>query len=306
MKVMKKCLKMLLFLVLGTSGAFAQQESQYSQYMYNTMSFNPGYTGSREVVSALALYRTQWVGLDGAPTTLNFSVQSPLGYHGNGIGLNVTRDEIGPSKTSNAMLNYAYTIIGGDDVRYSFGLSAGIQHMEVDYTKLNIENPDPYLNGTLSQFSPNIGAGFYVHTTNWYAGVSVPQILQTDFYDDVASTVYKSKSHFYAMGGYVFDLSDNLKFKPAALVKAVSGAPLGIDVSANFLISEKVTLGAAYRWDASVSALAGFQISDALQVGYSYDRDTTPLGNYNSGSHEIFLRFDIFNSKNGFINPRFF
>ncbi|KQB40119.1 type IX secretion system membrane protein PorP/SprF [Flavobacterium aquidurense] len=304
---MKKIFYIITVLLLGIFEASAQQESQYTQYMYNTMTFNPGYTGSREVVSAMGLYRTQWVGLDGAPKTINFSIQSPLGYHGNGIGLNIVSDQIGPTKTAGLMLNYAYTIETASDLKVSFGIAAGFDNFEVDYTRLNIENPDIYMTGKESQFSPNIGAGVYFHTYNWYVGVSVPKLLKTNFYDDVAASVYSTKSHFYGIAGYVFDINPYLRFKPAILAKVVAGAPVSFDLSTNFLINNKFILGGAYRWDAGVSAMAGFQISDAIQVGYGYDYETTKLSHYNSGSHEIFLRFDLFTKSNKqLINPRFF
>ncbi|MFH6936589.1 type IX secretion system membrane protein PorP/SprF [Flavobacterium sp. FlaQc-30] len=303
---MKNIFYTVIILLIGIWSASAQQESQYTQYMYNTMTFNPGYTGSREVLSAMALYRTQWIGLDGAPKTMNFSVQSPLGIH-SGLGLNVVSDKIGPVTSTGATVNYSYTILGSTDIKYSFGISGGFNNFDVDYTKLNTQNPDPYLSGKISQFSPNVGAGFYVHSYNWYVGLSVPQLLKTSFYDDVKATTYAEKSHIYLMGGYVFDLNPYLKFKPAALIKAVPGAPVAVDVSANFLFSDKFTIGAAYRWDAAVSALAGFQVTNGIQVGYAYDHDTNNIGNYNSGSHEVFLRFDLLSrSKTRLVTPRFF
>jgi len=303
---MKNIFQVVIVLLIGTFSVSAQQESQYTQYMYNTMTFNPGYTGSREMPTAMGLYRTQWVGLDGAPKTMNFSIQSPVGIH-SGLGLNVVSDQIGPTKTTGLTVSYAYTILGSSDVKYSFGISGGFDNFEVDYNKLNIEHPDPYLNGQESQFSPNVGAGFYVHSYNWYVGLSSPRLLKTSYYDDAKETTYSTQSHFYLIGGYVFDLNPYLKFKPAVLVKAVSGAPLAVDLSANFLINDKLTLGAAYRWDAAVSAMAGFQITNGLQVGYAYDYDTTHIGNYNSGSHEIFLRFDLLTKSNSrLITPRFF
>lgn len=303
---MKNIFYTVIILLIGVWDASAQQESQYTQYMYNTMTFNPGYTGSREVLSAMALYRTQWIGLDGAPKTMNFSVQSPLGIH-SGLGLNVVSDKIGPVTSTGATVNYSYTILGSTDIKYSFGISGGFNNFDVDYNKLNIKDPDPYLSGQISQFSPNVGAGFYVHSYNWYVGLSVPQLLKTSFYDDVKATTYTEKSHIYLMGGYVFDLNPYLKFKPAALIKAVPGAPVAVDVSANFLFSDKFTIGAAYRWDAAVSALAGFQVTNGIQVGYAYDHDTNNIGNYNSGSHEVFLRFDLLSrSKTRLVTPRFF
>ncbi|WP_426484745.1 PorP/SprF family type IX secretion system membrane protein [Flavobacterium sp. 2] len=303
---MKNIYHIVIILLAGVFSASAQQESQYSQYMYNTMTFNPGYTGSREIPTAMALYRTQWVGLEGAPKTMNFSIQSPISER-SGLGINVVSDQIGPVKNTGAMLNYSYTILGSTDVKYSFGVAGGFDNFNVDYNRLKPENQDPYMTGQISQFSPNVGAGFYVHSYNWYVGLSAPKLLKTSYYDDVKETTYSQASHFYLIGGYVFDLNPYLKFKPAALLKAVSGAPLAVDVSANFLINEKLTLGAAYRWDASLSALVGFQVTDGIQVGYGYDYDTTNLGNYNRGSHELFLRFDLINkSKSRIVTPRFF
>ncbi|MDQ6471706.1 type IX secretion system membrane protein PorP/SprF [Flavobacterium sp. LHD-80] len=303
---MKNIFHIVAVLLIGTCGVSAQQESQYTQYMYNTMTFNPGYTGSREVLSVMGLYRTQWVGLDGAPKTMNFSVQSPVSTHSS-LGLNVISDEIGPVKSTGVTANYSYTILGSSDVKYSFGISGALDNNSVDYDKLNKENPDHYLTGSESKISPNVGAGFYVHSYNWYVGLSAPRLLKTTFFEDIKTTTYSASSHFYLMGGYVFDLNPYLKFKPAAMVKAVQGAPLAVDLSANFLFNDKFTLGAAYRWDAAVSAMAGFQITPGLNLGYAYDYDTTHIGNYNSGSHEIFLRFELFgNSKSKLVTPRFF
>lgn len=305
---MKKIAIGFIVAVLGLNSAQAQNQPQFSQYMYNPMAFNPGYAGTGGVMSALASYRTQWVGLDGAPQTISFSGQSPLGEYG-GIGVNIFNDQIGPSKETTAMINASYTIVDYDnDVKYSFGVSAGGRQLQVDFNKLNIEHGgDASLTGSLNRFSPNVGVGLFVHTEEWYVGLSVPYILNTKFYDDVASSVTASKPQFYGVAGYVFEINPELKFKPATMIRAISGAPLSIDVSANFLISDMVTLGASYRWDAAVSALAGFQISEDLQIGYSYDFDTNKLGNYNSGSHEIFIRFDLFSKNtNRYVNPRFF
>ena len=303
---MKKLFYVITLLFLGILGASAQQESQYSQYMYNTMTFNPAYTGSREVLSAMGLYRSQWVGLDGAPKTMNFSLQSPLGYGANALGLNVVSDQIGPTKNAGLTVNYAYTIMANEDLKISFGLAGGFENFEVDYSKLNMENQDIYMTGKESQFSPNVGAGVYFHTFNWYVGLSAPKLLKSNFFDDTSNSVYSSKSHVYLMGGYVFDINPYLRFKPAVLAKYVEGAPIAVDMSANFLINDKFTVGGAYRWDAGVSALAGFQITDGLQVGYAYDFDTTKLSHYNSGSHEIFLRYEIFKKNSKMVTPRFF
>ncbi|MEC4027956.1 PorP/SprF family type IX secretion system membrane protein [Myroides odoratimimus] len=286
----------------------AQQDPQYTQYMYNANMINPAYAGSRGTLNVFGMYRTQWVGLDGAPKTANVSVSTPLGESGLGLGVNFTNDRIGAMDENNISVDLAYAIDLNADYKLAFGLKATANLLSVDYTKLNIHNPtDPVSQENLNnKFNPNIGAGVYLYSDKAYVGLSVPNFLTTDRYDDNDITTMRQKMHFYLMGGYVFDVSENLLFKPAALVKAVSGAPLQVDLTANFLFYDKFTLGAAYRWDASVSALAGFQVNDNLFVGYSYDFETTALQRYNSGSHEIFMRFELFNRRSTINAPRFF
>lgn len=287
---------------------YAQQDSQYTQYMYNTNVVNPAYAGSRGVLSVFGMYRTQWVGLEGAPKTANVSVSTALGESGLGLGVNFTNDRIGAMDENNISVDLSYAIDLNENYKLAFGLKGTANLLNVDYTKLTIHNPtDPSSQENIkNKFNPNIGAGLYLYSDRGYLGLSVPTFLTTDRYDDNDITTMRQKAHFYLMGGYVFELSESVKFKPATLVKAVNGAPLQVDLTANVLLYDKITLGASYRWDAAVSALAGFQLNDNLFVGYAYDFDTTKLHNYNSGSHEIFLRFDLFNRRSKINAPRFF
>ncbi|SER54113.1 PorP/SprF family type IX secretion system membrane protein [Myroides profundi] len=308
---LKKRIILLGMSLLGVGlipSLYAQQDPQYTQYMYNTNMINPAYAGSRGTLNVFGMYRTQWVGLDGAPKTANVSVSTPLGESGLGLGVNFTNDRIGAMDENNISVDLAYAIDLNENYKLAFGLKGTANLLSVDYTKLNIHNPtDPVSQENIkNKFNPNIGAGLYMYSDKAYVGLSVPNFLTTDRYDDNDITTMRQKMHFYLMGGYVFDLSQDILFKPAALVKAVSGAPLQVDLTANFLFYDKFTLGGAYRWDASVSALAGFQINENLFVGYSYDFDTTTLRHYNSGSHEIFLRFELFNRRSTINAPRFF
>lgn len=299
---------MLLIATLGiTNPAIAQQDSQFTNYMYNTANVNPAYVGSREVLSIFGLYRTQWVGLEGAPETGTFSISSPINEKV-GLGLSVINDRIGPSDETNISVDFSYNINLNENYKLFFGLKGSANLLNVDYTKLNIYNPtDPrFQNNIDNQFSPNVGAGLYLHSDKGYVGLSVPYMIETKHYNDSDLSVASEKMHYHLIGGYVFEFSDNIKFKPAFLTKLVQGAPLQVDLSANFLFNEKFTLGAAYRWDAAVSALAAFQISEKLLIGYAYDLDTTKLGNYNSGSHELFLRFELFKNYERIVTPRFF
>jgi len=304
-----------ILFVLGffTITVNAQQDAQYTQYMYNTLSINPAYAGSRDVFSFVGLYRTQWVGLDGAPRTITASGHSPIGEH-IGIGVNVTNDEIFISKETYFDVDFSYTINVTDNGQLSFGIKGGGQLLNIDS---NLANHGPYNTGDSSaeifidnKFSPQFGAGAYYYTNKFYLGLSVPNILENDHFDESSNSnsnaIAKERVGYYMMTGYTFDLSDNLLFKPSLLTKIVEGSPLQVDVSANFLLYDKLTLGVGYRWSAAISAMVGFQITDQIMLGFSYDEETTELANYNDGSYEFFLRFELFNKTDKILSPRFF
>ena len=285
---------------------YSQQDSQYTQYMYNTPLVNPAYAGSRETITAFLLHRNQWVGLDGAPVTNNFSVNMPVGDSNFGIGLNFVNDKIGPVNENEISADIAYFIQISENYKLSLGLKGTANLFQLDVNKLRIYDPaDPQFQNMDTEFSPNVGAGLYLFSDKTYFGLSVPSFFESYRYNDNNIEITKEKMHFYFIAGHVFTLSDNIDFKPAVLSKIVEGAPLQADITANFLFFDKLTLGAAYRWDASVSALAGFQISDSWFIGYGYDLETSKLANYNSGSHEIFLRYEFFN-RSRVSAPRFF
>ena len=285
---------------------YSQQDSQYTQYMYNTANVNPAYAGSRGTLTAFLLHRNQWVGLDGAPVTNNFTVNSPLGDSNFGIGVSFTNDKIGPTSENEISADLAYFIQISENYKLSLGLKGTANLFNLDVNKLTIYDPlDPQFQNVDRELSPNVGAGLYLFSENTYVGLSVPNLFESYRYNDNNVAITKEKMHFYFIAGHVFELSPSLKFKPALLTKLVEGSPLQADVTANFLLFDKLTLGAAYRWDAAVSALAGFQISDSWFIGYGYDLETTKLARYNSGSHEIFLRYELFN-RTRVTAPRFF
>ena len=306
---------LLLILVLGFGfEANAQQDAQYTQYMYNTQIVNPAYVGSRGSLDFTALYRTQWVGLDGAPETGTFTLNSPIGVAENmGLGLSIVMDRLGPAKESNITVDYSYTINTSDTYKLAFGLKAGIDLLDVDFSLLNIfDEGDVFENNIDNRLQPQIGAGVYYYSDKFYAGLSVPNFLNTKHFDESeigptsAQTIAAERLHYFFITGYVFDVSENLKFKPAILSKLVAGSPLQVDVSANFLINEKFTLGAAYRWSAALSGMVGFQATEGLFLGFAYDGETTDLSGFNDGSYEFFVRFEIFNKPERILTPRFF
>lgn len=295
-------------LILGLISimGYSQQDSQYTQYMYNTVNINPGYAGSREVLSIFGLHRSQWVGLDGAPTTNAFSVNSPIGDSSFGIGLSFVNDRIGPAEENAISADLSYFIPMSENYKLAFGLKGTANLFNIDVNKLNIQHQnDPQFQNLDNDFSPNVGAGIYLYSDKFYAGLSVPNFFETKRYKDNSISITQERLHYYFITGYVFEANPNLKIKPSILAKAVEGAPLQLDGSLNFLLYEKLTLGAAYRWDAAWSAMAGFQISNSIFIGYAYDAETTQLENYNSGSHEVFLRFELFNNSK-MLTPRFF
>ncbi|PIF30498.1 type IX secretion system PorP/SprF family membrane protein [Flavobacterium sp. 9] len=302
--------KIFSFVLMFTAiECYAQQDAQYTQYMYNTINVNPAYAGSRGALSVFGLYRTQWVGLDGAPETSSFSVNTPINNSNLGVGVSLVNDKIGPTNENNLSVDLSYTVQTSADFKLSFGIKGTANLFNLDINKLNPEIAgDPQFQDLDNKFSPNVGAGVYWHSDKAYIGFSIPNFIETNRYDDNDVAIYKDKINYYLMAGYVFDLDkyQYIKFKPAVLAKMVEGAPLQVDVSANFMFYDKFMVGVAYRWSASVSAMVGFQITDGLYLGYGYDRETTNLNNYNSGSHEIFLRYEFFKNNGKITTPRFF
>jgi type IX secretion system PorP/SprF family membrane protein len=308
-----KTLVIFILLALPFYNANAQQDAQYTQYMYNTLAINPGYTGSRGVLSIAALHRSQWVGLDGAPTTQTFNIHSPINNRV-GLGLSIVNDEIGNGTNQDTYFDgtFSYTILTSETDKLSFGLKAGGHFLNIDFNQLRVYDPSSSPPGTTNidkKFSPNFGAGVYFHNDRFYAGISVPNFLETKHFDSSDETyVGTERMNWYVISGYVFDLSYNFKLKPAILIKGVNGAPLQADASATILYNDKFSLGAGYRWDAAVSALLGFQITERLMVGLAYDKETTTLGasSFNDGSFEVFIRYEFKSRSQNALTPRFF
>lgn len=302
---------LICMLLFGCLSARGQQDAQYTQYMYNTVSVNPGYAGSRGHLSLAALYRSQWVGLDGAPKTQTFNLHTPVGYKGVGLGFSIVNDQIGPTSETYFDADFSYTIQLGPEQRLSFGLKGSVHLLDIRYSELNQDPnfPDAQLQADIqNRLSPNIGAGVYYHTERFYAGLSVPRFLETSHFDESSLSTAKEQMNYYFITGYVWDIHPLWKFKPTLLTKAVLGAPLQVDVSANFMYDETFIFGAAYRWDAAFSGMVGFNISRSFLIGLAYDREITDLGSaaFNDGSFEVILRYDFLRSVGNIKSPRFF
>ncbi|CAM4172187.1 PorP/SprF family type IX secretion system membrane protein [Zobellia nedashkovskayae] len=312
---MKKFLLIALITTTTLCGLRAQQDAQYTQYMYNPMPINPAYAGSRGVFSIAALHRSQWVGIQGAPTTQTLNFHTPVSDRV-GVGLSIVNDDIGNGTSQETYFDgvFSYTVPLSREAKLAFGLKASAHVLNLDFSKLanyQDETSGTGLTNIDNKLSPNFGAGVYYYNERFYVGLSVPNFLATKHFDgDATSSSFlaKERMNFYLMTGYVYDLNQIWQFKPTLLVKAVNGAPLQIDVSANFMFRNKFILGAGYRWDAALSALFGFQASDQILLGLAYDREVTELGGsrFNDGSFEVILRYEFRSRNRRSIAPRFF
>ena len=281
----------IFVLISSISTVFAQQDPQYTQYMYSMNILNPAYAGSRGVTSIGLLGRTQWVGVDGAPQTATLSINGPVGKNV-GLGFSVIHDEIGPVKEDNLYADFSYTLNFSGEDKFAFGIKAGATFLNVrEFTTVD---QDP-LNVPVSLVAPNFGVGVMYYNDRFYAGLSVPNFIESRYLDtkNGISSSASEKTHYFLTSGYVFDLDENLKLKPSTMLKAAPGAPLSVDLSLNLLIQEKVELGLSHRLDDSISGMVGFQVSQDLRIGYAYDYTTTNFGVFNSGSHEIMILFDL-------------
>ena len=295
-----------ILIVFVSTWIQGQQDPQFTQYMYNTMSVNSAYAGSRGNLNITGIHRSQWVGIDGAPRTQTLTLDTPVGRKV-GLGLSIINDQIGPSDELYVDLNFSYTIQASLTHKLSFGVKGGGRIFNIDWSKGQSQNPDILFQQNINnKFLPTVGAGLYLHSDRSYIGVSIPNFFTDQHYDDIQQSLASERLHFFLIGGLVFDLNASTKFKPAFLVKHVVGAPLSVDLSANFMFYDKFRLGASYRWDDSFSGLVGFQVTPSLLIGYAYDYTTTELQEFTTGSHEVMIRFELISAEKRLKSPRFF
>jgi type IX secretion system PorP/SprF family membrane protein len=306
----------LMSLIFLSIQSFAQQDPQFTQYMYNMSVINPAYaTADEGILNLGGLYRTQWVGFEGAPKTATFFAHTPINNKME-LGLSLTNDNIGNIvNETNVYADYAYVLPVGLESKLSLGLKAGFTMFDANFNGFNLQSGGPgtdiAFNENISRMFPNLGIGAFFFTDNYYIGLSAPNMLSTKHLESengIKATGVESV-HYFLTGGYVFDINENLKLKPAFMAKGVSGAPIAMDVTANVLIQNRLEAGLGYRLGDAVSALVNFKVTPQLRIGYAYDYTTSNLSNYNSGSHEIFILFDIdlFGFKSGYDrSPRFF
>lgn len=306
--------KLILFFAI-TLSAFtlnAQQDPQFSHYMYNTISVNPAYAGSRGVLNITGLHRSQWIGLEGAPTSQTLTLNTPLRNRKMGVGLSVVNDKIGPINQTFIYGDYSYTVRLTQKLKLAFGMKAGINWFQPKISSLNtIQNNDPSFVGSTmeSVIKPNIGAGIYLHREDWYIGASSPRLVQNKFNlggsaNDTTSVL--EERHMFFIAGYLWTINPQLKLKPTAQLKMVQDAPMSIDATLEALIRNKFSIGAGLRVGDSFYGMLGYQFTDQFRVGFAYDYTTTRLQNVNNGTVEFMLSYDFYFNNDKLKSPRYF
>lgn len=292
-------------LILGLfmySGLFAQQSSIYSQYMFNGLAINPAYAGQDNLLSITALARLQSVGLEGAPDTQTLSVHTPVVKDKMGLGLQFFHEKIGVTDQTGVFASYSYRI-QISDFKLSFGLQAGVNFYNTQYSQLVVQNPgDPVFQNDERSVTPNFGSGVLLTNKMLFVGVSMPQMLSTG---DKDKTIIQ-ETPFMVYGGYTFELNPVLKLTPSTLFKLVNGRPVEWNINANLIIKDLVWVGVSFRPVNAVVGMLQLQLTDQLSFGYGYDITLGELRTIESGSHEFMLNYRFRFSQKDVISPRYF
>lgn len=305
-----KCVAALLLIFSFGNTLKAQQDPMYTQYMHNPLTVNPAYAGSTDMMSAMFLVREQWVGFDGAPKSRTLTLSAPVTKYDIGAGFSYVNDELGPVKQNSLYADFAYKLKVSENATLSMGIKGGFDMIQINLMNLSLNqnNDDAFSSDFQEDFILNFGLGLYYYTPKYYVGVSIPRMLKNNYDDDGVNTTslgYKERHYFFTAGA-LFDINENLKFKPSILSKVVWNAPLSFDISANFILNDKLWLGTSYRIDDSMSFLIHYQLTEQLRVGYAYDLTESELRKYNSGTHEIMVAFDFQFNKKKVMTPRYF
>ncbi|MFT4697677.1 MAG: type IX secretion system PorP/SprF family membrane protein [Flavobacteriaceae bacterium] len=302
----KTTLLVLLLSILYADFASAQQDPQYTQYMYNMNVVNPAYAGSKESLHLTALYRNQWSGIADNPVTFTFSAHSPIGDKV-GLGLSAIKDELGPISETNVFVDFSYTLQLSESFNLALGIKAGATFHDVGLTSLVLQDPgDPFFSQDINNTYPNIGAGAFLYNDNFYFGFSVPNMLNSVHLDENGTKFGSETNHYFGTAGYVFQVTENFKLKPSVMVKTAFDAPISYDGNLNALFYEKFEIGASYRLDDSFSGMVGFQINPNIRIGYAYDRVVSDIKVVADASHEVIINFDLNFKKRTLRSPRYF
>ncbi len=305
---MKKKIFYCFLALLSFVEGFGQQDALYSQYMFNPFMINPAYAGSRDATSAVLLFREQWTAIDGAPSTQTFSIHSPFSKNKMALGLNISNDQIGPTKNTGGFLTYAYHMKMSKG-KLSMALRGGIYNSRLDRSLLNYQDQtDHFIGATATNaISPSFDFGMYYYTNHFYLGLSATHLTQNRFlYEGVpAEANFMLKRHYMLATGYAWEISEKVVFKPSVLVKYVDAAPVNVDINASFLINKVFWLGLSYRSAGSIVFITEYNIAQVIRIGYSYDLVTSGLKRFSGATHELFVGFDLNIRKVKSVSPRF-
>ncbi|MCU0319092.1 MAG: type IX secretion system membrane protein PorP/SprF [Flavobacteriales bacterium] len=297
--------------LIASCSLMAQQEVMVSQYMFNGLFLNPAYAGSHPYASASLLHREQWTGMPGAPSTSMFAIDAPVWKDKVGAGLSVVHDRIGVTRETDIATHYSYSIRVSEGSRLAFGLRAGLSLYSAQLGDLVYWDENDPLYAAAIRNTPvgRFGTGLYWHSRTSYVGLSIPTLVALD--DDVAEASRSTlddyfTQHFYLHAGHVFEINEHFDVKPSVLVKYQQDAPPQVDLNCNVLFRDRIWLGAGYRTGDAVVAMLEYQLTSMVRAGYAYDMNTSALGPYNGGSHEVMIGFDLGKEPIRIRSPRYF
>ncbi|MFY0628225.1 MAG: type IX secretion system membrane protein PorP/SprF [Reichenbachiella sp.] len=285
-----KYIALAIILIFSCSLVYGQGRPVFSTYVYNGLALNPAYAGSLNTFSGIVTNRNQWVNVDGAPEFQLLTAHTSLYNNQIGVGLTVSRDAVGVHEQYSVYPSFVYKIKMSKWI-LAMGLQGGFDYRSSDFTELDLVDPDdPLLGSQITQFNPNFGTGIYLHNRDYFLGFSIPYILTPDASDEINSTG-KDGRHFYINGGFVKDLSGNLKINPSVLVRKQEGAPWAFDANVNLIISEIVYAGVSYRYQDSYAVMTQLVLNENFRIGYAYDIPISGLNEFTKGSHELFINY---------------
>lgn len=299
-----------LLLAIAVS-SYGQQDAMFTQYMNNPQLINPAYAGSQGSLNFNGIFRDQWVGIDGAPTSTSFSVNGPFKIYQVGLGFDFMHDQQGFLSQTSLFANYAYKLEFNNSATLSLGLKTGFNYIQKDFSGADPADPDRHLDAypLQNRLRFNVGIGLYYYTDDYFIGASIPKMIKNSWVDsENTNELYGyQKQHIFLTAGYVFPIYDDLKFKPSMMLRMVEGSPLSAEATATAIFADRIWFGLMYRWGDGVAAHVRFEIQDGLQIGYSYDYTTSALqGVWNNGTHEIFFNYTIRKKGKRILSPRYF
>jgi len=288
---------------------FSQQDPVYTQYMNNLLTIQPAYAGISGDLNVTGISRAQWIGFPGAPNTNTLIISSPISKYNIGLGLSIVNDKWGPIKQNGIYVDYAFRVRLRQDQYLSFGLKGGFNIYQAYFTDLALiyQNDMIFAYDINIKFLPNLGVGILWHSDRFFLGVSTPKIVKNRLQNENDNSIYREVRHFYGMGGYVFFLSDWVKFKPTVLYRWTEQLPSCVDFSGSFLLYDQLWIGATYRLKNSTGLIFQYNVNPQLKFGYSYDLTTFHPTQVNSGTHEFLISYDFVTTKRGrHTSPRYF